>query len=64
MFSSILANFSSSSSTLFLLRRAFAEFATRTLPVAEDVCARQVCLPVHSDMTDDEVDQVLTAAAA
>lgn len=42
-----------------------AEFATgEPLPVAEDMCARHVCLPVHSDMTDDEVDQVLTAAAA
>src|ERR1700719_4478478 len=29
MFNSILANFASSSPTLFLLRRAFAEFATR-----------------------------------
>jgi len=42
-----------------------AEFATgEPLPVAEDMCARHVCLPVHSDMTDDEVDQVLAAAAA
>ena len=28
------------------------------LRVAEDVCARQVCLPVHSDMTDEEADHV------
>jgi len=42
-----------------------AEFGTgEPLPVAEDMCARHVCLPVHSDMTDDEVDQVLAAAAA
>lgn len=34
------------------------------LPVAEDVCARQICLPVHSDMTDAEVDQVLAAVHA
>ncbi len=33
------------------------------LPVAEDVCARHVCLPVHSDMRDDEVDQVIEAVA-
>lgn len=33
------------------------------LPVAEDVCARHVCLPVHSDMTDDEADIVLEALA-
>jgi perosamine synthetase len=31
------------------------------LPVAEDVCSRHICLPVHSDMADDEIDQVLTA---
>jgi perosamine synthetase len=42
----------------------FAEFAGPALPVAEDLCARHICLPVHSDMTDDEVDQVLTAVAA
>jgi perosamine synthetase len=34
-----------------------------SLPVAEDVCARHVCLPVHSDMRDDEVDEVLAAVA-
>jgi len=37
------------------------KYANGALPVAEDVCARHVCLPVHSDMRDDEVDQVLTA---
>jgi dTDP-4-amino-4,6-dideoxygalactose transaminase len=31
------------------------------LPVSEDVCARHVCLPVHSDMHDDEVEHVVTA---
>lgn len=31
------------------------------LPVTEDVCARHICLPVHSDMRDDEVEHVLTA---
>jgi perosamine synthetase len=35
-----------------------------SLPVAEDLCARHVCLPVHSDMTDDEVDQVCAAVSA
>jgi dTDP-4-amino-4,6-dideoxygalactose transaminase len=40
------------------------EFAGPALPVAEDVCARQICLPVHSDMRDDEIDQVTTAVAA
>jgi dTDP-4-amino-4,6-dideoxygalactose transaminase len=42
----------------------FAEFAGPPLPVAEDLCARHVCLPVHSDMTGDEVDQVLAAVTA
>jgi len=35
----------------------------QSLPVAEDICRRHVCLPVHSDMTDDEADQVLEAVA-
>jgi dTDP-4-amino-4,6-dideoxygalactose transaminase len=42
----------------------FEQFADGPLPVAEDVCARHVCLPVHSDMSDDEVDQVITAVSA
>lgn len=42
----------------------FAEFAGPPLPVAEDLCARHVCLPVHSDMTADEVDQVVGAVSA
>jgi perosamine synthetase len=33
------------------------------LPVTEDVCARHVCLPVHSDMHDDEVEHVVTAVS-
>jgi len=42
-----------------------ADFAGgAALPVAESLCARHVCLPVHSDMTDDEVDEVLAAVAA
>jgi dTDP-4-amino-4,6-dideoxygalactose transaminase len=41
-----------------------AEFAGPSLPVAEEICARHICLPVHSDMRDDEVDQVVTAVAA
>ena len=41
-----------------------AEYATGALPVAEDMCNRHVCLPVHSDMREDEIDQVLTAVAA
>ncbi|MGA3154258.1 MAG: DegT/DnrJ/EryC1/StrS family aminotransferase [Streptosporangiaceae bacterium] len=42
----------------------FAEFAGPALPVAEDMCSRHICLPVHSDMRDDEIDEVLTAVSA
>jgi len=41
----------------------FASYSAAPLPVAEDLCARHVCLPVHSDMRDDEVDHVLTAVS-
>jgi dTDP-4-amino-4,6-dideoxygalactose transaminase len=41
-----------------------APFAGPALPAAEDMCARQVCLPVHSDMTDDEAEQVVAAVTA
>jgi dTDP-4-amino-4,6-dideoxygalactose transaminase len=41
-----------------------AEYAGPPLPVAEDLAARHICLPVHSDMTDGEVDEVLAAVAA
>ena len=34
------------------------------LPVAEDLCARHICLPVHSDMSAAEVDQVTAAVSA
>ena len=37
----------------------FASLAETELPVAEDLCARHVCLPVHSDMADSEVQQVI-----
>jgi dTDP-4-amino-4,6-dideoxygalactose transaminase len=39
----------------------FAPLSDKPLPVAERVCARHVCLPVHSDMTDAEIDEVLVA---
>jgi perosamine synthetase len=41
----------------------FASYAGAPLPVATDLCARHVCLPVHSDMRDDEVDHVLAAVS-
>lgn len=42
----------------------FEQHAGGALPVAEDLCARHICLPVHSDMTDQEADHVLTALSA
>jgi perosamine synthetase len=41
-----------------------ADYVGPPLPVAEELAARHICLPVHSDMTDNEVDEVLTAVAA
>ncbi len=43
---------------------AFASYAGGNLPVAEDLCARHVCLPVHSDMTEAEADHVLASLAS
>jgi dTDP-4-amino-4,6-dideoxygalactose transaminase len=37
----------------------FARLARDGLPVSEDVCRRHVCLPVHSDMTDEEASHVV-----
>lgn len=34
------------------------------LPVADEICASHVCLPIHSDMHDDEIAQVLAAIAS
>ena len=42
----------------------FAGLADEPLPVAEDVCARHVCLPVHSDMSDEETAAVVDALAS
>ena len=42
----------------------FADLAHDELLVSEAVCARQVCLPVHSDMTRDEAERVVAAAKA
>ncbi|HZP28004.1 MAG TPA: DegT/DnrJ/EryC1/StrS family aminotransferase [Acidimicrobiia bacterium] len=39
----------------------FRELAEGTFPVAEDVCARQVCLPVFSDMSEAEARIVVDA---
>jgi dTDP-4-amino-4,6-dideoxygalactose transaminase len=37
----------------------FAGLPHGSLPVAEDVCHRHVCLPIHSDMTRDEAAYVI-----
>jgi len=39
----------------------FQKYATRPLPVAEDLCARHICLPVYSGMSTSEVCQVVDA---
>jgi dTDP-4-amino-4,6-dideoxygalactose transaminase len=35
-----------------------------SLPVAEDVCSRHVCLPIHSDMSPEESAHVVTSLRA
>jgi perosamine synthetase len=42
----------------------FAGLAAGSFPVADDVCARHICLPVHSDMTDDEADYVVDSVTS
>ena len=42
----------------------FAEWRTEPLPHAEDLCARQLCLPISATMTDDQARHVLHALAA
>jgi perosamine synthetase len=42
----------------------FTTFADGPLPAAEEFCARHICLPVHSDMTDAEVDRVIEAVGS
>jgi perosamine synthetase len=39
----------------------FREYAGAPLPVADDLCARHVCLPVFSGMEDADAEQVLRA---
>ena len=45
------------------LQPVLEPYAVGPLPVAEDVCARHVCLPIFSDMTDAEADRVICALA-
>ena len=42
----------------------FADLDRDSFPVADDVCARHICLPVHSDMTHDEADYVVESLAS
>jgi perosamine synthetase len=42
----------------------FRGYAAGPLPVAEDLCARHVCLPVFSGMDDDDAARVLHALLA
>jgi dTDP-4-amino-4,6-dideoxygalactose transaminase len=39
----------------------FEKYATAVLPIAEDLCARHICLPVFSGMQESEAQQVLHA---
>jgi perosamine synthetase len=41
----------------------FAPLGAGPFPVADDVCNRHICLPIHSDMTDDEADHVIESLA-
>jgi dTDP-4-amino-4,6-dideoxygalactose transaminase len=42
----------------------FAGLADRPFTAADDVCARHICLPIHSDMTGDEADHVVNSLMA
>jgi perosamine synthetase len=39
----------------------FREFADESLPVAEELCSRHVCLPIYPSLTHPEVDYVVDA---
>jgi perosamine synthetase len=39
----------------------FKPWAAGEFPVAEDVCARHICLPIYPGMTDAEIDRVVMA---
>jgi len=41
----------------------FADLTSDAFPIADDVCRRHICLPVHSDMTDSEADYVAECLA-
>lgn len=39
----------------------FRELAGSSFPIADDLCARHVCLPIFSDMTEAEASMVISA---
>jgi perosamine synthetase len=39
----------------------FAEYATKSMPVSEDLCARHLCLPIFSGMEEADAHQVIRA---
>jgi dTDP-4-amino-4,6-dideoxygalactose transaminase len=43
---------------------AFRDFDGRSLPVAERLAAEVLSLPLHADLTDEEVDRVIAAVRA
>jgi dTDP-4-amino-4,6-dideoxygalactose transaminase len=43
------------------MQPVFKMYASHALPVAEDLCARHICLPVYSGMSTAEVRQVVSA---
>ncbi len=40
------------------------QYAPPSLPVAEDYCARHVCLPIFSGMMEQDAQQVIKACRA
>ena len=42
----------------------FESVASGSLPVSEDLCARHICLPIYSGMTEESVLQVVNALEA
>ncbi|MBI1207030.1 MAG: aminotransferase DegT [Azospirillum sp.] len=39
----------------------FADLAKEPLPIAEDLCARHLCLPIYASMTEAEAERVIAA---
>jgi len=41
----------------------FERYSSGQFPIAEDICARHICLPIYSDMTEDEAQYVINSLA-